>query len=115
LPGQRLDHREVRSMCDGFLCDYLWMRQKLARGELIAAQRMLHRSLAEINYQLLHEIRLREGEPSFREARRLEKLLPDHDLVSMQVSSHLNADELSDAADKCFDTMKACAARLVPA
>ena len=44
-----------------FVCDYVWVRRRLARGEYRAAQRHLHRELAEANFRLLHELRLRPG------------------------------------------------------
>lgn len=73
-PGNRLDDREVLGLAEAFVCDYVFVRRKIARGELVAAQRWLHQQLAEANYRLLHELRLRRGEPSFPDARRLEQL-----------------------------------------
>ena len=114
LPGQRLSDAEVRSAADAFLCDYLWVRQKLARGELIAAQRALHVQLADANYRLMHELRLRQGRPTFREARRLEKLLDTGEREMLQVSARLAASELQTAADKALATLKILVGELLP-
>lgn len=115
LPGQRLGDAEVCAVADAFLCDYLWVRQKLARGEWITAQRGLHVQLADTNFRLMHELRLRRGQPTFREARRLEKLLDPNDLNSLQVSARLDACELQQAADKALTTMKTLLSELLPA
>jgi len=115
LPGQRLGDAEVRAIADAFLCDYLWVRQKLARGEWIAAQRGLHVQLADANFRLMHELRLRREQPTFREARRLEKLLDAGDLNSLQVSARLDPSELQQAADKALTTMKTLLGELLPA
>lgn len=115
LPGQRLGDAEVRAIADAFLCDYLWVRQKLARGEWIAAQRGLHVQLADANFRLMHELRLRQGRPTFREARRLEKLLAAGDLNSLQISARLDTSELQQAADKALTTMKTLLGELLPA
>lgn len=114
LPGQRLGDAEVRATADAFLCDYLWVRQKLARGELIAAQRGLHVQLADANYRLMHELRLRQGRPTFREARRLEKLLDAGEREMLRVSARLDATELQAAADKALATMKILVGELLP-
>ncbi|MCP5531452.1 MAG: hypothetical protein H7A44_13555 [Opitutaceae bacterium] len=114
LPGQRWGDAEVRAAADAFLCDYLWVLQKLARGELIAAQRSLHLQLADANYRLMHELRLRQGRPTFREARRLEKLLVAVEREMLQVSARLAAPELQAAADKALATMKILVGELLP-
>ena len=75
-PPARLDDAEVRRLAEGFVCDYVALRRRLARGELLAARRALHHQLAEGNARLLHELRLRRGLPSFPDVRRLERLDP---------------------------------------
>lgn len=114
LPGQRLGETEVRAMADGFLCDYLWVRQKLARGEFIAAQRGLHHLLAETNYRLTHELRLRKNLDSYREARRLEKLLQPEELSALQISARLAAEELQQSAAQALNTMQGLVGELLP-
>jgi hypothetical protein len=76
IPDPRLDDGAVRNLAECFWCDLLWIRRKLARGECVAAQRMLHHSLAEANLRLLHELRLRRGQRTFPEGRRLERIAP---------------------------------------
>ncbi len=68
----RLSDDAVCALAEGFVCDYVSTVRKINRGELLAAQRWLHRYLVEANYGLLHEQRLRGGVPSLPDARRLE-------------------------------------------
>ena len=74
IPPARLGDAELRRIADGFVCDYVALRRRLARGELLAARRALHHQLADVNARLLHELRLRRGQSSFPDARRLERL-----------------------------------------
>jgi hypothetical protein len=98
LPGFRLGDEEVRAMADSFLCDLHWVLQKLQRGELVAAQRILHRSLLETNIVLQHEARCRARAATFQQARRVEKLLSSEKLRTVQVSARLEYGELVRAA-----------------
>lgn len=104
--GTRLDDGEVRALAEEFFCDWLWVKQKVARGELIAAQRVLHRSLAEINFRLLHEARLREGGVSFREARRVERIVTPAQLAGVSIESRLDPVSLWAAAETCAGTCR---------
>ena len=79
VPHTRLDDQGVAGLAEGFVADYLSTRQKINRGELIAAQRWLHVQLAETNFRLMHELRRRRGETSYPDARRIESL---HDAAS---------------------------------
>lgn len=74
VPPARLDDPAVRALAEGWICDYVALRRRLARGELLSARRALHHQLAEGNARLLHELRLRRGQPSFPDVRRLERL-----------------------------------------
>ena len=74
VPPVRLDDAAVRALAEGWVCDYVALRRRLARGEILAARRALHHQLAEGNARLLHELRLRRGWPSFPDVRRLERL-----------------------------------------
>lgn len=103
MPGVRLTNKQARDLADGFLCDLLWLRQKLARGELVAAQRMLHRTLHETNVVLLHELRMRRGMPSFQQARRIENLASSDDLKAVQVSASPEPSELRRAGDSLLN------------
>jgi hypothetical protein len=69
----RLGDAEVLGLASVFVCDYAWTLRKIGRGELVAAQRMLHFELVETNLRLFHELRLRRGERSFPDGRRIEQ------------------------------------------
>jgi hypothetical protein len=115
MPRLRIGDREAAQMADSFLCDYLWIRQKLLRGEFIAAQRLLHRNLAETNISLLHELRLRRGLPSFQSARRVEMLLTARELQCIRVSHGVNSDSLYTAADDAYRGLVEIMQHLIPA
>lgn len=114
MPGQRLGDAETARMADVFLCDLLWVLQRIKRGELVAAQRSLHRLLAEPNFQLLHEARLRRGQLSYREARRVEKLLSARELPLVQVSARLGRAELAAAARLAYGNFRRLLRELNP-
>lgn len=115
LRGFRLDDAELCGMADVFVVDLLWVLQKLERGELVAAQRILHRSLIETNVVLLHEAQTRLGSPTFQQARRVEQLIPRDKLWAVQANAHLEAGALAKAAWESFAGLKALMAELVPA
>jgi hypothetical protein len=81
------------------------LRRKIARGELLTAQRMLHRELAETNFRLLHELKLRRGERSFPEARRIERVAAEAELAAVSVCATLGAEALEAAVDKSAATL----------
>lgn len=116
MPGVRIADQEARNRADVFLCDLLWVLQKLQRGELSAAQHLLHRSLAETNFVLIRELRLRRGEPlpSFGLGRRVEKLLPPRELAWVQVNARLEKNELRDATWRTMDGLISLMHELVP-
>ena len=83
-----LSDEAVRQLAEGFVCDYVWTQRKMARGEFLTAQRMLHRELAEVNFQLLHELKTRQGERTFTKARRIERITRSPDeLASVTVDA----------------------------
>lgn len=104
VPLRRLDDEQLRSLAEGFVCDYVSIRQKIARGELLAAQRWLHLHLAEVNFRLLHELRLRQGEPCAPDARRLEFLIPDRSDVTVRAAP--TAEDLNAAAGRCAEGLR---------
>jgi hypothetical protein len=104
VPPPRLSDDDVRIMAEGFVCDYVATCRKIDRGELLAAQRWLHHQLAEANYQLLHELRQREGKVSFPDARRLESIADEESLDAVRLNATLNGESLRAAADKCAAT-----------
>lgn len=114
MEGYRLDDDEVRRLAEVFLCDLLWVLQKLERGELIAAQRAIHASLIETNVQLLHEARLRRWQPTFQQARRLERIVSSAELATVRVSARHETDELRRAAWSAYDGLKILMGELLP-
>ena len=116
MPGVRLCDSEVREIADIFMCELLWILQKLERGELAAAQHSLHRSLAETNFRLIRELRLRRGQslPSFGLARRVEASLSATELSWVQVSARLEQEDLRHAAWRTLDGLKAIMSELLP-
>lgn len=104
--GTRLTDDAALALADEFVCDYVWILQKLSRGELITSQRLLHRSLAEINFQLSHELHLRQGRLSFREARRVEHALAAEDREDLTVRASLTTEELQCAVEKSAATLR---------
>lgn len=115
VPDPRLDNADALRLAQGFVCDYLWLQRKVARGELVAARRMLHRGLAEVNLQLAHELRLRRGERSFPDGRRLEHTLAAADLAGLAVAGDGSAEALRVAAGQCAATLNTLLAGLVGA
>ena len=91
IPPARLDDAAVRALAEGWICDYVALRRRLERGELLAARRALYLQLAEGNARLLHELRLRQGRPSFPDVRRLERL-------DAAAAARLALPEVADAA-----------------
>jgi len=116
MPGVRLSDEEVRNLADVFLCDLLWVLQKIDRGELAAAQHALHRSLAETNFRLLRERRQRRGLPlpSFGLARRVETMLPPDELAWVRVDARSECADLRRAAWAALAGLKALMGQLAP-
>lgn len=114
VPDPRLEDPEIARLADSFVCDVVWTLRKLARGELLAAQRMLYQSLAEINYRLLHEARLRRGEPSYPEARRLERVASPGERAAVSLEARLTPEELNTAVRKARVTFESLMAILLP-
>jgi hypothetical protein len=100
----RLGDAEALRRAELFAADYVLVRRKLARGECLAAQRLLHRSLAEINFQLLHEVKLRRGERSFPDARRIERIGSATELAAVTVAAGPTAASLEVALQQCATT-----------
>jgi hypothetical protein len=101
-----LDDAAVLVLAEGFVCDYVWTRRKLARGELRAALRMIQQELAEVNFRLLHELKGRRGERTFTKARRIERLATATELESVTVEARIEAAALAAALEKCAATSR---------
>ena len=104
VPDARLSDEGARQLAQVFACEQVWTLRKIARGELVAAQRMLHRELVETNFRLLHELKLRRGERSFPEARRIERIASEGELAGVSVSAALETDQLRAAVELSADT-----------
>ena len=109
----RLGDRDAVALANVFVCDYVWTLRKIDRGELIAAQRMLHRELAETNLRLVHELRLRRGERSFPEGRHLEQAGPVAGLPELAVSARCSGGELREGAAGAAALLRGLMAALV--
>jgi hypothetical protein len=116
MSGVRLADPELCALADVFLCELLWVMQKLERGELAAAQHQLHRALAETNFRLVRELRLRRNLPlpSFGLGRRVETLLRPHELAWVAISARREAADLAAAACRARDGLVSLMKELVP-
>jgi hypothetical protein len=102
----RLGFTEVARLASIFFCEANSVRVKIARGELVAAQLILHRDLADISFRLLHEARLRRGERSFPDARRVEWVATPSELAAISVSARLDAGEMTVALARSETTLR---------
>jgi len=101
VPDPHLDDEAARRLAEGFVCDYVWTLRKLKRGELRTAQRTLYRELAEVNYQLAHELKRRRGERTFTKARRIEQVASPAELELLSLAPRLEVQSLIEALEKC--------------
>ncbi|MBX3748710.1 MAG: hypothetical protein KF897_01325 [Opitutaceae bacterium] len=115
MPGVRLGDAAARALADVAVADWLWIQHKLARGELIAAQHVLHRSLAETNFRLLRELRLRRGQPlpSFGLGRHVERLLSPTELAWVRIDARCEAEALWSATERAAEGLRALMTELV--
>ncbi len=111
--GFRLSDQDVQDIGDSFVVDYVSTKNKIERGELLAAQRWLHIYLAETNFRLLHELRLRRGETSFPDARRLEFLLDGSVIGKFNVEARIERTSLQAAVEKCAECCRLLIAQLL--
>ncbi len=113
VPDPRLDDEAVRRLAEGFVCDYVWTARKISRGELRTAQRTLYRELAEVNYQLLHELKQRRGERTFGWARRIERIASPAELDSITVEARAEAGSLQAELERSAATFRSLLSSLV--
>lgn len=109
----RLGDAEIRNLAEGVKVDLVSIRRKLDRGELVAAQRWLHTGIAETNFKLMHELRLRRGERSFHDARRAEAVLDQDALARITISTELTAAGIRRAAEAAARVSEELADQLV--
>lgn len=115
MPHPRLSDADIATLAAGFFCDYVSAKRKIARGEFAAAQRWLHHQLAESNLRLLHELRQRRGEPSYPDARRLERTARDGWAERVTVSALPEAASLTAALDRSAETLRTLTQALIGA
>ena len=94
VPLAHLTDAEAIALAECAYVDGAAMLGKLARGEFVAAQRWLHRSIVEANLRLLHERRRRRGLDSFPDGRRVEQLLAPDELALVRFEARLDAASL---------------------
>jgi hypothetical protein len=104
---------EICVMANGFVCDYLSTRQKILRGEYLAAQRWLHINLGEANFRLLHELNLRSGGATFHDGRRIEATAQHQWRDAIAIDASPNRESLFAALEKSAQTCRALMEALV--
>lgn len=114
FPGFRIHNQRIVEMANVAISDMLWIRKKVARGELIAAQRVLHRFILETNIELLHELRLRRGEVTFQQARRVEMLLSRVEVDCIRVSAVLEEEAILRGVITMYRGLRYLLSDLVP-
>jgi hypothetical protein len=113
VPDPRIGDGAACRLAEGFVCDYVWIKRKIARGEFLAAQRMLHRELAEMNFRLNHELRLRRSQRSFPEARRIERVASLAELAKISIDARPGSRDLRAALENCARTFRELMSALV--
>ena len=103
---EHLSNRQLCEIADAYVCDYISTRRKIERGELLAAQRWLHWQLAESNFRLLHELRLRSKQLSYPDARRIEMLSCDKWYEGVRVNALCERECLIDAVERSAQTFR---------
>jgi len=116
LPGIRIQENKLIDMGDSFLCDLLWVLQKIERGELVAAQHVLHNKLVDTILRLWRELRLRRRLPvvSFGLGRRLEELSSREEIKRLKINAKANRGELVSAANQTFVCLRYMMAEVAP-
>jgi SAM-dependent methyltransferase len=94
IPEPRLSDEEVHRLGSCCFAEYVSLKRKILRGEIVASRRILHVHLLETNFRLLHESRIRTSLPTFRDARRVEMILPANQLESLQIGGSLDPSDL---------------------
>lgn len=101
----RLEDAAIMDLARGFVCDYMSAVRKLKHGELLATQRWLHVQMLEVNFALLHELRLRRGEVSFPDARRAETYLSAIEIDMLSVDTDLSRQILEKSLKRCANSL----------
>lgn len=102
VPDPRLDDEAVKRKADCAFADFVSIQRKLNRGELVAAQRWLHIHLVQTNLELLHELRLRNGDVSFHDGRRLEQVASDEEMLAIRCDARLTKADIDREARRAL-------------
>lgn len=94
VPLAHLSDDEAISLADGAYVDAVSILSKLGRGELVAAQRWLHRSVVETNFRLVNELRVRRKQATYPDGRRVEQLLNPAELADVRFEVKLTVESL---------------------
>jgi len=97
---------QLLQLAEGVVCDAVWVRRKIARGEFRTAQRTIYREIYEANLQLHHELRHRRGERTYPKARRLEFIATPAELAALTVNAQPDAVSLTAALGHCEATCR---------
>lgn len=106
VPDPRLDRDAVLALAETAYVDLHWILGKIDRGELVAAQRWLHRTPVEVNLRLLTESRQRRGLDPVFDGRRAEFLLTPAELAEIRISAALEPAALTAAVLHCEATLR---------
>lgn len=105
LPA-RLDNLQVGEIAKRCYLDAYWAYRKAKDGELLAAQRWLHRVPFEANVDLLNELRLRRGLQPCYDARRSEMQLPLKEQELIRIEAALDSESLCHASVLVVENMR---------
>jgi hypothetical protein len=106
VPDPRLDRAAVLALAETAYVDLHWILGKVERGELIAAQRWLHRTPVEVNLRLLTESRRRRGLDPVFDGRRAESLLEPEELAEIRINAALEPAAITAAVRQCEATLR---------
>lgn len=98
LPRPGLSDAEAIDIAELAYVEAVWILGKLERGECVAGQRWLHRSVIEVNFRLMYELRVRRGDVAYPDGRRVEQLLPPEELAAVRFEAGLTVESLRAAA-----------------
>lgn len=113
VPDPRLNDAAVVALAEAFYCQWVWIERKIARGEWRAAARMLVREQAETNFRLLHELKLRRGEPTFPDARRVELTASAEELAAISMEIRFERAALEAETEKAAQALRRLVKELV--
>jgi hypothetical protein len=108
-----LSDAQLIPIAEGVVCDGVWVRRKIARGEFRTAQRTIYREIYEANLQLHHELRHRRGEKTYTKARRLERIASPAELAALTVNAQPEPASLAEALEHCEATCRDLMRQLV--